>query len=236
MKPIIILPTYNEALNVEKMINKIFNEVFKNQQADVLIVDSNSPDGTANIAEKLQEKYKNLHLLKQEKKLGLANAYIEGFKWALKGDYDTFIQMDCDFQHPVEILPDCIEKTKEYDLVISSRYVKDGHWSKDTNKNRTNLSCLGNIYAKTILNCPINDLTGGFNIWTKKALSSIDLDKIISKGYSFQIEMKYKCFKNNMKILEYPFTFNKREYGESKINKKIMLEALIKIWKIRFSK
>ncbi len=233
MKPIIIIPTYNEAQNVEPMIKKLFEEVFTPDTISVLIVDSNSPDGTSDVVEKLKTQYKNLFLLKQTEKKGLASAYIDGFKWATEHDFDVFAQMDCDFQHPPEILPDCIEKTKDYDLVIASRFVGNGCWSKDSKKGRSKLSELGNIYARTVLNCPVKDLTGGYNIWTKKAIETINLDSIIAKGYLFQIEMKYRAYKKNLKYLEYPFVFKTRAAGESKINKKIMIEAFFKVWKLR---
>ena len=235
MNPIIIIPTYNEKINVEKMIKKLFDEVFKDNIVSVLIVDSNSPDGTSETVEDLCKEYQNLHLLKQTEKKGLASAYIDGFKWALEKGYDVFAQMDCDFQHPPEILPDCIEKTKEYDLIIASRYVGNGKWGEENEHKRSQISEMGNNYAKWVLNCQINDMTGGFNIWTKKALEVVNLDKIMAKGYLFQIEMKYYAYKNNMKILEYPFIFGKRINGESKINIKIIIEAMTMIWKIRFA-
>ncbi len=233
MKSIIIIPTYNEAQNIEVMLKKLFEEIFKSDTISVLIVDSNSPDGTADIVEKNKEKYKNLFLIKQPDKKGLASAYIDGFKWALENDFDVFVQMDCDFQHPPEILPNCLEKIKDYDVIIASRYVKNGSWCSDSIRSRSLLSELGNIYVRFVLNCPIKDMTGGYNIWTKKALETINLDKIEAKGYLFQTEIKYRAFKNHLKYIEYPFTFKTRIAGESKINKKIIIEALLKAWKLR---
>ncbi len=237
MIPIIIMPTYNEVLNVTRMIEYLFKEVFKNSEVSILIIDSNSPDGTALKVEELQKEYKNLYLIKQIKKQGLASAYIEGFKWALKNNFDVFIQMDCDFQHPAELLPEMLTKLKDYELIIGSRYINGGSWNKNKDEKSSFLKKLtsnfGSLYAKTVLSCSINDLTGGFNIWSRKALTSIDLDKIISKGYLFQIEMKYKAFKNNIKITEYPITFNKRTQGKSKMDLKVILEAAILIWKIK---
>ena len=235
MNPIIIIPTYNEKLNVEKMIKKIFDEIFKEKTISVLIVDSNSPDGTGNIVEDLKKQYNHLFFIQQENKKGLASAYIEGINWAKNNGFDVFVQMDCDFQHPPEILPDCIKKTNEYDLIIASRFVDNGKWGEENEKKRSQISGLGNAYAKWVLNCPINDMTGGYNIWTKKAIETINLNKIMAKGYLFQIEMKYYAYKNKLKIFEYPFIFGKRTEGESKINIKIIIEAFIMIWKIRFA-
>ena len=136
----------------------------------------------------------------------------------------------------IVIIPLYIEKTKEYDLVIASRYIKNGKWGEGTEQKRSKISELGNKYAKWVLNCSINDMTGGYNIWTKKALETINIDNIMAKGYLFQIEMKYYAYKHNLKILEYPFVFGKRLDGESKISKKIIFEAFTQIWKIRFAK
>ncbi len=233
MKKIVIIPTYNEVQNIEKMVKTLFDKVFISGDISVLIVDSNSPDGTAKLVENLQKEYKNLFLLKQTEKNGLASAYTDGFKYALKEGYDVLIQMDCDFQHPPEILPYCIEKTKEYDLVIASRFVANGSWSSDSKKSRSKLSELGNLYTRTVLNCPIKDMTGGYNIWTKKALEAVMCDGIISKGYMYQLEMKYRAYKKHLKYCEYPFIFKRREAGESKISKKIIFEALFNVWKLR---
>lgn len=233
MKPIIIIPTYNEVQNIEKMIKTLFDEVFTSGAISVLIVDSNSPDGTAKVVENLQNNYKNLFLLKQTEKMGLASAYLAGFKLAMKEGYDVLIQMDCDFQHPPEILPNCIEKAKEYDLVIASRFVANGSWSSDSQKGRSRLSEFGNLYARTVLNCPIKDMTGGYNIWTKKALETVMCNGIISKGYMFQLEMKYRAYKKHLKYYEYPFIFKRRAAGESKISKKIIFEALFNVWKLK---
>lgn len=242
MNPIIIIPTYNEVINAPKMIKYLFEDVFKNQNINILIIDSNSPDNTALEVEKLQQIYKNLHLIKQETKKGLASAYIEGFKWGLANNYDTLIQIDSDFQHPAEIMPDMLKKMEDgnYDLIIGSRYIKDGSWNNNKDEKssiiKKSVSALGNIYVHLILDCKIKDLTGGYNIWSKKALETIDLDKIQSKGYLFQIEMKYYADKNKNKILEYPIIFNKRLSGKSKMDFKVITEAFTLIWKIRFKR
>lgn len=233
MKPIIIIPTYNESCNIKKIVKLIFDEVFRQNDISILVVDSASFDGTAECVKMLQNEYPNLFILEQDKKMGLASAYIDGFKWCLENDFDIFIQMDADMQHNPEIIPDCLEKIQNYDLIIASRYVKNGRCDKDRNILKKIISRAGNFYSGIVLKCPIKDLTGGYNIWTKKALKCIDFDKIISRGYLFQIEIKYNAYKNNMRIYEYPFCFNKRIYGKSKMNYEIITEALTKIWTIK---
>ena len=230
MKKIIVMPTYNEAENIKKIIPLLFDQM----DISILVVDDNSPDGTANIVEEYKKKYPNLYLLKKEKKNGLADAYITGFKYALDKGFDVLAQMDSDFQHPYEELPNLLNKIEEEnaDVVIGSRYVPNGKWEKGSLKKEI-ISKLGNTYSRSVLQSKINDLTGGYNIWTKKALLEIDLDNIIAKGYMFQIEMKYTAEKNNLKIIEYPIKFNPRIKGESKMDFKICFEALTKIWELK---
>lgn len=235
-KAIIILPTYNEEKNIEKTIKTIYEKNFFDTEINILVVDSASTDNTVKKVTELQKKYKTLFLTQQNQKEGLASAYIEGIKWGMKQEeeYNIFIQMDADLQHPIETLPEMISATEKYDLVIGSRYVKGGGWDKEGNNFiKRSISFLGSFYSRTVLNCPIKDLTGGYNVWRKETLSHIDFDKIHSKGYMFQIEMKYKTFKNNMKILEYPIMFFARKEGKSKMDLKIIFEALIWIWKLK---
>ena len=230
MKPIIILPTYNERENIKKIIPILFEKI----NISILVVDDNSPDGTASIVEEFQKKYPNLYLLKREKKDGLASAYITGFKYAIDNGFDVFTQMDSDFQHPYEVLPNMLEEIElnNAEVVIASRYIKNGKWEKGSLKKEI-ISKLGNIYSRRVLDSKINDLTGGYNIWTKKALTEIGLDNIIAKGYMFQIEMKFLAETKNLKIVEYPIKFRPRIEGESKMDLKICLEALFKIWKLK---
>lgn len=230
MNKIIIMPTYNEAENVKKIVPQIFNLI----DISILIVDDNSPDGTASIVENLQKEYKNLHLLKRNSKDGLARAYLDGFKYALNKGFGIFIQIDADFQHPIDVLPKMLKELEKHnaDVVVGSRYIQNENW-KNANKIKKIISKLGNKYSQIVLRTKIKDITGGYNIWTKNALDKINLSSIISKGYMFQIEMKYKAEKNELKILEYPIIFNQREKGKSKMSFKICLEALINIWKIK---
>lgn len=231
MKILIVMPTYNEKENIESIIRACFKE-FPNMQ--MLIVDDASPDNTASIVKNLQKDFMNLNLMERKGKGGLASAYIDGFKWGLEMGFDVFLEMDADFSHNPKYLPQIFEKMEKYDVVIGSRNVKGGKcvgWGLD----RILISKLGSLYSRIILGCNIKDLTGGFNCWSKNALLKINLDKIISRGYSFQIEMKYRAHKNKLKLLEIPIVFEDRKLGNSKMDKDIFFEALKNVFKIRFS-
>ena len=231
MKPIIIIPTYNEADNIKRLISYI-NEVLNNVEYSILIVDDNSSDKTVEEVQSLN--FNNIHILKRAGKLGLASAYIDGIKYSIELGFDTFIQMDADFSHNPKYLPEMIEKLKNYDLVIGSRNIKGGKvegWSFLRNF----ISKGGSLYSRIILGCPIHDLTGGFNGWKLDLINKINLDSIISKGYSFQIEMKYKAFLSKAKIIEIPIIFTDRKFGKSKMSKTIFFEALLNIIKLRIN-
>ncbi len=234
MKTLIVIPTYNEALNIEKLINTIYSTLTASDFS-ILIVDDSSTDGTFEKVEQLKSKYKTLLSIQRPEKLGLASAYIDGFKYGLNKGFDAFIQMDADFSHNPDYLNTMIENLNTYDVVIASRNIKGGS-APDWGLLRHIISKGGSIYSKIILNCPINDLTGGFNAWKKEVLEKINLDNIISTGYVFQIEMKYKAYKNNFKIKEFPIVFPDRKQGKSKMSKAIFFEALINVIKLRFSK
>ncbi len=233
MKLLTVIPTYNECENIEPLILKILDVVKGN--ISILVVDDSSPDGTSFIVEKLSKKYNNVHLLIRPAKSGLASAYIEGFLWGIDNGFDTFLEMDADFSHNPEYIPEMIEKIQNNDVVIGSRIVKGGGC-----KNRTFLRDVitrgGSFYSRLILSCPVKDLTGGFNMWTLAALEKINLNSILSKGYCFQIEMKYKAFKSRCKIVEIPIIFEDRRAGKSKMSSEIFLEAMFGIFKIRSSK
>lgn len=232
MKTIIVIPTYNENLNIEKLIKEIFSF---HPEISILIVDDASIDGTIETVTNLQNEFKNIYLLKRNTKLGLASAYVEGFKYALNLGFNSFIQMDGDFSHNPKYLKEMLDYLENNDVVIASRYVKNGGtlgWGLI----RKLISKGGSLYSKIVLNCPINDLTGGFNAWTKESLAKIDLDKIISKGYCFQVEMKYKAYKAGLKIKEFPIIFEDRKFGKSKMSKEIFFEAIVNIFKLKFKK
>ncbi len=232
MNYLIVIPTYNEVKNIGLLIQQI-NYLLIGHNFSILIVDDSSNDGTLDVIYELKKQYKNLFLLKRKEKLGLASAYVDGFNYGIDHDYDFFVQMDADFSHNPKYLVEMFEKLKEYDVVIGSRYISGGK-VKNWGVVRNFISKGGSLYSRIILGCPISDLTGGFNGWTKNILERIDLSKIISKGYCFQVEMKYRAYKCDAKIVEYPIIFEDRKYGVSKMSIFIFLEAFFNIFKLRF--
>lgn len=230
LKPIILVPTYNEASNIKDFINEVLKIV---PDIYILVIDDSSPDNTAEIVHSMCNK--RVFILKRVKKRGLASAYIDGFRYGKNLGFNAFIQMDADFSHKPDYLPIMIENLKKYDFVIGSRNIKGGG-VQNWNLLRNLISKLGSIYARGVLTCPIKDLTGGFNGWNLSVINEIGLENIISKGYCFQIEMKYKAYKKGFKYIEFPIIFPDRKSGESKMSKEIFFEAVRNVFKIRFSK
>lgn len=231
-KAVVIIPTYNEILNIERMLQTLDT---LHPTLHVLIIDDGSPDGTAKIIKKFQEKKKNLHLIERQGKLGLGTAYIKGFKWALENNYEAVITMDCDFSHEPEAITQFLENLGQNDLVIGSRYtggIRIMNWPMQ----RLLLSYFASIYARVITGIPFFDSTGGFNGYTKKALSKLKLDNIFSIGYAFQIELKYKVWSLGLPCKEIPITFFERTDGKSKMSRKIILEAVINVFRFRIKK
>ena len=232
MKTLIIIPTFNEELNIRNIIEKIA-QTLADREFSILVVDDNSKDKTAKIVKEMQKIMSNLYLLERGGKYGLASAYIDGFKYGSDLGYKAFIQMDADFSHSPEYLPIFFDKLQENDVVIGSRNIAGGKvigWGLIRNI----ISKGGSLYSRLILNCPIKDLTGGFNGWKLDILNKIGLNNVISKGYSFQIEMKYRAYKMGAQVLEFPIVFEDRKFGKSKMSKKIFFEALLNVIKIRF--
>ena len=235
MKGLVIIPTYNEALNVRKIVPEVLKQ---DAGLEVLIVDDNSPDGTARVVKSMMKKMKKLHLLERQKKAGLGKAYVAGFKWALesKGRYDFVCEMDADLSHdPNELGLFLVQLKKGFDLVCGSRYLK-GVSVLNWDLNRLVLSILGNLYARIVTGVKMTDLTGGYNCYKRKVLENMDLDKISSSGYSFQIEMKAKTVYKGYKATEVPIIFRDRSQGSTKMHGGIINEALFKCWMIRFNK
>ncbi|NLO18329.1 MAG: polyprenol monophosphomannose synthase [Ignavibacteria bacterium] len=231
MKSIVVIPTYNEIENIERIINKIHEVI---PEMHVLVVDDNSPDGTSQAIEKMMSQDERVFLLKRAGKMGLGTAYCEGFTLALERNYEAIFEMDADFSHDPKELPNFLEQIKEHDLVIGSRYIS-GVNVVNWPLRRLVLSYGANIYSRIITGMPINDATGGFKCFRAEALREIDLKAIKSNGYGFQIEMNYKVWKNKGKIKEIPIIFIDRRSGTSKMNKKIIWEAIFLVWKLRFS-
>jgi dolichol-phosphate mannosyltransferase len=228
---LIVIPTYNEIDNIELFIKTVFENTPK--YGDILVVDDNSPDGTAAAVEKMMPLYpKRLYLLNRTEKQGLAAAYLAGFTWGISRHYDVFLEIDADFSHNPVYIPLMLEKIQTYEVVIGSRNV-DGGGVTGWSFLRTVISKGGSLYSRVVLGCPVRDFTGGFNMWRKSALEKINLDTIISKGYSFQIEMKYRAYRAGCAVVEIPIIFVDRKKGKSKMSKRIFFEAIINIWKIK---
>jgi dolichol-phosphate mannosyltransferase len=230
MKPLIIIPTYNERENIKELIPEILN---LNLGFSILIVDDNSPDGTADAVEELAKKFSGVYILRRQQKDGLGRAYLAGFKWALARDFDIIFEMDGDKSHSPEFLPKFLEKIKENDLVIGSRYYQGRISVINWDLRRVFLSIVGSLYAKMVTGVPVSDATTGFKCFRRKVLEAINLDNILSDGYSFQIEMNWRAYKAGFKIGEIPIIFYERKYGESKISSNIIREALLVLWKMR---
>jgi dolichol-phosphate mannosyltransferase len=232
---LVIIPTYNEKENIERMVRKVFSLPFA---FDLLIVDDGSPDGTAQIVKNLQIEFgSKLHLLERKGKLGLGTAYIAGFKYAIEHKFDYIFEMDCDFSHNPDDLVNLFNACAKdgADLSIGSRYVKGGkvvNWPID----RILMSYFASLYVRLILWINIHDTTAGFKCYKRKVLETINLDGIKFIGYAFQIEMKYKVKKAGFKIKEVPITFTDRTAGESKMSKGIFKEAILGVIQMRFSK
>lgn len=233
-KNLVIIPTYNEIENIEKMVHTVFSlpRVF-----EILIVDDGSPDGTAAKVKELQKQYTGkLHIEERKGKLGLGTAYIHGFKWALARGYDYVFEMDCDFSHnPADLVRLLEACEKGADVAVGSRYVKGGkvdNWPLG----RILMSYFASVYVRMILWIPIKDTTAGFKCYRRKVLETIELDQIKFMGYAFQIEMKYRAVKKGFKIVEVPIMFTDRVLGVSKMSTKIFKEAFIGVVQMRFHK
>jgi len=232
---LVIIPTYNEKENIELIIRAVFSE---KKAFDVLVVDDTSTDGTYQIVQKLITEFPNkLFLEIRKEKTGLGDAYIHGFKWALNRKYEYIIEMDADFSHPVEKLETLYNACEKdgYDMSVGSRYVEGGKIS-NWDKKRLLLSQFASKYVRIITGIPVKDTTAGFVCYNRKVLETIDLNEIHFVGYAFQIELKFKAWKNNFKIKEIPITFTDRVRGKSKMNGSIISEAIFGVIKMRFNK
>jgi len=221
MKVYIIIPTYNEAENLESIVERVFA---LHPMFNIIVVDDNSPDGTGAIADDLSKKDHRIHTIHRPHKAGLGTAYIKGFKEALAKGADLIFEMDADFSHDPKYLQDFLEASKRADLVIGSRYV-NGVRVEGWRFRRLLLSKFANMYVSYIMVRPVWDFTAGFRCYRRAVLESMDLDNVKSDGYAFQIEMTYLTFKNGFKVLEIPIIFREREHGYSKISRKVVWEA-----------
>lgn len=233
MNPALVcLPTYNERGNLEPIVRAI---LAADPRVDILVVDDNSPDGTGQVADTLAAQEPRVRVLHREKKQGLGKAYLHAFRWALDAGYAYILEMDADFSHDPRHLPQLLDAAEhDADVVLGSRYVEGGgtvNWGAG----RKLISRGGSLYARTILGIRVRDLTGGFKCFRRKVLETIDLSAIQSTGYAFQIELTYRALKAGFQVKEIPITFEDRRVGQSKMSRKIFLEALAMVWKIRFT-
>ncbi|MFA6540354.1 MAG: polyprenol monophosphomannose synthase [Bacteroidota bacterium] len=228
-KALVIIPTYNEAQNAEKIIMEVLQQ---SEIVDVLIVDDNSPDGTAGIVKNMMESNSRIHLLQREKKLGLGTAYVAGFKYAIERGFDFIFEMDADFSHNPKEISIMLNKMDECDVLIGSRYIKGVNVVNWPMK-RLILSYSANIYTRIITGMPIHDATAGFKCYKRKVLESINIDSLRSNGYAFQIETNFLAWKKGFVLKEMPIVFVDRRVGVSKMNKKIVYEAAFMVWKLK---
>jgi dolichol-phosphate mannosyltransferase len=231
MKSLVILPTYNES----KTLPTVFSKIALFEWLDALVVDDNSSDGTADIADQWSVRDNRIHVMKRPSKMGLGSAYVAGFKWGMDKGYDYLFEMDSDLSHNPDALPWFIREMDEkgYDLIIGSRYTNNTISVVGWDFRRLLLSKFGNTYASRILGLKLTDLTSGFRCYRKEALQAIDLDRIYSNGYAFQIEMAYLVTKAGFRIGEMPITFYERSHGSSKMSKSIVREAVLLPWKLK---
>jgi dolichol-phosphate mannosyltransferase len=234
MTALIIIPTYNENKNITKLLSKI-KKLNTEVKLNILIIDDSSPDGTAKTIKSIMSTNKNIYLIERESKMGLGSAYCVGFKWAIKKEYDYVIQMDADLSHNPNDIISLLSNMNHYDIAIGSRY-KTGVNVVNWPLRRLMLSYFANVYARIFTGVKIHDLTGGFKCISIKALKSINLSKIRSEGYSFQIELNFLFWNKNFRIIEVPIIFYDRTIGESKMSKKIIFEAIIRVPLLRLKK
>ena len=227
MRTLVVLPTYNEILNIEAMLRSIRSIV---PQCDVLVVDDGSPDGTADLAKKISAELGQIEILRRTQKSGLGGAYRAGFTWGLENGYDHFVEIDCDFSHDPNALPSLLAAAENSDVVIGSRYVRGGtipNWALS----RRLLSRGGNQYASVMLGLGVKDSTAGYRVYSKAALEKIDYTTVSADGYGFQIEMTYRARQGGASIVEVPISFVDRELGDSKMSGAIVVEALLLVTK-----
>jgi len=231
VRTLVVVPTYNEKENIERIIEEV---LATNPEVEILVVDDNSPDGTGEIIDRRSEQEPRVHVLHREGKLGLGSAYVAGFKYAIREGYDAVFEMDADFSHDPKVIPEFLKKLVDYDLVLGSRYL-DGVSVINWPMSRLLLSYFANIYARVVTGAPIRDLTGGYKCFRREVLEAIDLDKIHSDGYAFQIEMDVKTWRKGFRVLEIPIIFVERGVGTSKMSRRIIWEALWLVWRLRFA-
>jgi len=233
MKLTVVVPTYNEADNVTAMADALLG--LELASLTVLFVDDDSPDGTGRIADELAVAHPDrVYVLHRQGKRGLGFSYVDGFGWALKHGADLIVQMDCDFSHPVHTILEFLNYMDDYDVVVGSRYVEGGRTDKNWGRGRWLLSWWANsVYTRLILGCRVKDVTAGFKCWRRATLEAIDLSRIHSQGYVFQVEMAYVTERLGCRVLEIPIYFEDRRIGQSKMTVPVKIEAALRVWEVR---
>lgn len=229
MKTLVIIPTYNEADNIVRLIPEVLRQ---DEGVEILVIDDASPDKTAELVRELKVHNPRVHLFERPGKLGLGSAYVEGFRFALKNSYSYVFEMDADFSHDPLDIPRFLKEMDRYDLVIGSRYI-NGVRVLNWPIRRLLLSYTANLYSRVMTGLKLHDATGGFKCYRRGVLEAIDLDQIRSNGYAFQIETSFKAWKKGFRIKEIPIVFLDREIGDSKMSKRIVYEAFFMLWKLR---
>lgn len=232
MKALVIIPTYNEVENISRLLGILLAD---NPALEVLVLDDNSPDGTAQAVKSMMESEARIHLIERPRKMGLGSAYVTGFKYALANGFDYIMEMDADFSHNPADVPRLLTAAQTSDLVIGSRYsngVNIVNWPFK----RLLISYFASKYVRIITSMPVKDPTGGFKCFNRKVLESINLDRILSDGYAFQIEMNFRAWAQGFRIKEIPIIFTERINGVSKMSKHIVWEAAWMVWHLQFRK
>jgi len=229
VKALVIVPTYNEADNIPELVPKVLEQ---DPGIEMLVVDDNSADGTGKLVDELIENQPRLHVLHRPRKMGLGSAYVAGFRYALERDYDLVFEMDADFSHDPDSLPTFLEAIQDADLVVGSRYL-NGVTVVNWPLSRLILSYGANLYTRIITGMPLMDATGGFKCFRRTTIEKLDLSGVNSDGYGFQIEINFKVWRKGLRVVEIPIIFEDRRVGISKMNNKIVWEAMWLVWKLR---
>jgi dolichol-phosphate mannosyltransferase len=230
-RALVIVPTYNERENIARLIENVLGQ---DPRLEILVVDDGSPDGTAEIVEGIIAVNPRVNILRRPRKMGLGTAYVAGFRWALERSYDFVFEMDADFSHDPQHLPEFLRAIQAADLVLGSRYREGKVTVVNWPIARLILSYFANVYARQVTGLQVWDATGGFKCFRRSVLEAIDLNKVRSNGYAFQIEMSYRASKRGFRIVEIPIVFVDRTEGQSKMSKTIVREAVWMVWRLRW--
>ena len=230
-RALVIVPTYNERENIRRLVDTV---LVQDARIDILVVDDGSPDGTGALVDEIVASNERVHVLHRARKLGLGTAYIAGFRWALEREYAYVLEMDADFSHDPIHLPQFLRAVEDADLVLGSRYQQGRVTVVNWPIARLILSYCANIYARGVTGLPVWDATGGFKCFRRSVLEAIDLSRVRSNGYAFQIEMSFRAWKRNFRIAEIPIVFVDRTEGTSKMSKSIVREAVWMVWRLRW--